>query len=88
MFSEYNTLTETVIISFINYIFTYIYFFYFRSYTVLLGAHNVNSNSEIQRISVEQAFPHKHFNATSLVNDVMLLKVRISSHRKFIFIYY
>ncbi|XP_031605512.1 granzyme G-like [Oreochromis aureus] len=47
-----------------------------KSYVVLLGAHNVNSNSEIQRIFVEQAFPHKQFNATSFVNDVMLLKLR------------
>lgn len=43
----------------------------------------MNSNSEIQRISAEQPFPHKHFNQTSLKNDVMLLKVRVSLHRKY-----
>ncbi|XP_026015857.1 granzyme G-like isoform X1 [Astatotilapia calliptera] len=52
-----------------------------ESYTALLGVHNVNSNSEIQRISVEQPFPHKNFNQTSLKNDVMLLK--LSSKAKF-----
>uniref|UniRef100_A0A3B4GSS5 trypsin n=1 Tax=Pundamilia nyererei TaxID=303518 RepID=A0A3B4GSS5_9CICH len=54
-----------------------------ESYTALLGVHNVNSNSEIQRISVEQPFPHKYFNTTSFINDVMLLKVRVSLHRKY-----
>uniref|UniRef100_A0AAX7TS40 trypsin n=1 Tax=Astatotilapia calliptera TaxID=8154 RepID=A0AAX7TS40_ASTCA len=52
-----------------------------ESYTALLGVHNVNSNSEIQRISAEQPFPHKNFNQTSLKNDVMLLK--LSSKAKF-----
>uniref|UniRef100_A0A3Q4GNR4 trypsin n=1 Tax=Neolamprologus brichardi TaxID=32507 RepID=A0A3Q4GNR4_NEOBR len=52
-----------------------------ESYTALLGVHNVSSNSEIQRISVEQQFPHKYFNQTSFINDVMLLK--LSSKAKF-----
>ncbi|KAL4000129.1 hypothetical protein ACER0C_007900 [Sarotherodon galilaeus] len=48
-----------------------------ESYTALLGVHNLNLNSwnEIQRISVEQQFPHKYFNPTSFINDVMLVKL-------------
>ncbi len=43
---------------------------------MLLGVHNVRNASEIQRVSVEKAFPHKDYNATDFKNDIMLLKVR------------
>lgn len=79
---EFYILTETLIIVFLDDFFGII-LCHFRSYTALLGVHNVNSNSEIQRISAEQPFPHKNFNQTSLKNDVMLLKVRVSLHRKY-----
>lgn len=46
-----------------------------RSYTVLLGVHNVKHNDEIQRINVDQTFPHKGYNATNYKNDIMLLKL-------------
>ncbi|XP_070688753.1 granzyme G [Pempheris klunzingeri] len=47
-----------------------------RSYTALLGVHNVNDNEEIQRISVVEAFPHKDFNRSEpKINDIMLLKL-------------
>ncbi|XP_031599412.1 granzyme G-like [Oreochromis aureus] len=46
-----------------------------KSYIALLGVHHVYHNNEIQRISVEQPFPHKYFNQTSFKNDVMLLKL-------------
>ncbi|XP_008298593.1 granzyme E-like [Stegastes partitus] len=47
-----------------------------KSYTVLLGVHNVNNkNEKIQQIAVEQAFPHKDYNNSSYINDVMLLKM-------------
>ncbi|KAK5930986.1 hypothetical protein CgunFtcFv8_027178 [Champsocephalus gunnari] len=46
-----------------------------RSYTVLLGVHNVKHNDEIQRINVDQTFPHKDYNATNYKNDIMLLKL-------------
>ncbi|XP_005478814.2 granzyme G [Oreochromis niloticus] len=46
-----------------------------ESYTALLGVHHVYHHNEIQRISVEQPFPHKYFNPTAFKNDVMLLKL-------------
>ncbi|XP_008298851.1 granzyme E-like [Stegastes partitus] len=50
------------------------------SYTVLLGVQNVNNtNEKIQQIAVEQAFPHKDYNHSSYVNDVMLLKMSSSA---------
>ncbi|XP_030583235.1 granzyme G-like [Archocentrus centrarchus] len=52
-----------------------------KYYTALLGVHSVHSRNQIHRISMEQAFPHQHFNRTSYVNDVMLLK--LSSKAKF-----
>ncbi|XP_030583863.1 mast cell protease 1A-like [Archocentrus centrarchus] len=52
-----------------------------KNYTISLGVHNIHGSNEIQRISVEQAFPHQHFNGTSFVNDVMLLK--LTSKAKF-----
>ncbi|XP_039667646.1 granzyme B [Perca fluviatilis] len=51
------------------------------SYTVLLGLHNFHNSNELQRISVEQAFPHKDYNKIDLNNDIMLLK--LSSKAKF-----
>lgn len=43
---------------------------------MLLGVHNVKHKDEIQRINVDQTFPHKDYNATNYKNDIMLLKVR------------
>ncbi|XP_045906643.1 granzyme G-like [Micropterus dolomieu] len=52
-----------------------------RFYTVLLGVHNVHNSGEVQRVSVDQTFPHKDFNSTLLKNDIMLLK--LNSKAKF-----
>ncbi|XP_071343584.1 granzyme E-like [Trachinotus anak] len=49
---------------------------YFRSDTVLLGVHDVHKIKEIRRVSVEQTFPHKDYNATDFKNDIMLLKLK------------
>ncbi|XP_040897057.1 granzyme G [Toxotes jaculatrix] len=46
-----------------------------KSYTVLLGVHNVHENHNIQRISVKEVFPNKDYNETELKNDIMLLKL-------------
>uniref|UniRef100_A0A3Q1JIG5 trypsin n=1 Tax=Anabas testudineus TaxID=64144 RepID=A0A3Q1JIG5_ANATE len=43
--------------------------------TVLLGLHNVHNHTNVQNISVEQAFPHKDFNTNDYTNDIMLLKL-------------
>ncbi|XP_076583060.1 granzyme G-like [Chaetodon auriga] len=52
-----------------------------RSYTVSLGVHNIHESAGTQTISVEQAFPHKDYNAADYINDIMLLK--LSSKAKF-----
>ncbi|XP_076583084.1 granzyme B-like [Chaetodon auriga] len=52
-----------------------------RSYTVSLGVHNFHNSNGVQRVSVQQAFPHKDYNATALMNDIMILK--LSSKAKF-----
>ncbi|XP_041647581.1 granzyme B(G,H)-like [Cheilinus undulatus] len=46
-----------------------------RSYTVLLGLHNFHEQNGVQKVSVEQAFPHKDYNPTEYTHDVMLLKL-------------
>ncbi|XP_026160944.1 granzyme B(G,H)-like [Mastacembelus armatus] len=46
-----------------------------ESYNVILGFHKF-SEKEKQNISVDQAFPHKAYNATGYKNDIMLLKLR------------
>ncbi|XP_018522825.1 granzyme E isoform X13 [Lates calcarifer] len=46
-----------------------------KSYTALLGVHNVRNSNGIQRISVEDTFPHKDYSATELINDIMILKL-------------
>ncbi|XP_070816901.1 granzyme B-like [Chaetodon trifascialis] len=51
------------------------------SYTVSLGVHNIHNSNGVQRVSVQQAFPHKDYNATIFINDIMLLK--LSSKAKF-----
>ncbi|XP_035862870.1 granzyme B(G,H)-like [Sander lucioperca] len=51
------------------------------SYTVLLGVHNISNSNGVQRISVEQTFPHEDYNETDFNNDIMLLK--LSSKAKF-----
>ncbi|XP_028443782.1 granzyme B-like [Perca flavescens] len=51
------------------------------SYTALLGVHNVSNSNGVQRISVEQTFPHEDYNETDLNNDIMLLK--LSTKAKF-----
>uniref|UniRef100_A0A8C9Z200 trypsin n=1 Tax=Sander lucioperca TaxID=283035 RepID=A0A8C9Z200_SANLU len=51
------------------------------SYTVLLGVHNIHNSNGVQRISVEQAFPHEDYSETNFNNDIMLLK--LSSKAKF-----
>ncbi|XP_070765324.1 granzyme B(G,H)-like [Enoplosus armatus] len=45
------------------------------SYTVLLGVHNAHNSNEIQKICVEQTFPHDDYSATDFKNDIMLLKL-------------
>uniref|UniRef100_A0A3Q1D1G9 trypsin n=1 Tax=Amphiprion ocellaris TaxID=80972 RepID=A0A3Q1D1G9_AMPOC len=46
-----------------------------KTYTVLLGVHNMDKNEKRQKITVEQTFPHKDYNEKTYVNDVMLLKL-------------
>ncbi|KAF3691084.1 Granzyme G [Channa argus] len=46
-----------------------------KFFTVLLGVHNISDKNTMQRISVEQAFPHKKYNPTDFKNDIMLLKL-------------
>lgn len=53
----------------------YIVFCNFSTYTVVLGLHDVRKTEEIQRAFVEEAFPHKDYDAKELRNDIMLLKV-------------
>ncbi|XP_070765318.1 granzyme B(G,H)-like [Enoplosus armatus] len=52
-----------------------------RSFTVLLGVHDVKNRSERQDLAVKQTFPHKDYKANTLKNDIMLLK--LSSKAKF-----
>ncbi|XP_050933437.1 granzyme E isoform X12 [Lates calcarifer] len=51
-----------------------------KSFTALLGVHNVRDSNGIQRISVEDTFPHKDYNATEFINDIMLLKLSSKAH--------
>ncbi|XP_050933442.1 granzyme B(G,H) isoform X4 [Lates calcarifer] len=51
-----------------------------KSFTALLGVHNVHNSNGIHRISVEDMFPHKDYNATELTNDIMLLKLSSKAH--------
>ncbi|XP_034386495.1 granzyme B(G,H)-like [Cyclopterus lumpus] len=46
-----------------------------RSFTVFLGLHNIKESYGQPRITVEQAFPHKGYNASNYINDIMLLKL-------------
>ncbi|XP_059197585.1 mast cell protease 8-like isoform X2 [Centropristis striata] len=52
-----------------------------RAYIVFLGVHDFQKTNEVQRISVEQSFPHKDYNASNYKNDIMLLK--LSSKAKY-----
>ncbi|XP_026202056.1 granzyme E-like [Anabas testudineus] len=47
-----------------------------KSHTVILGLHDIHNSPGNQTISVQQAFPHKDYNATSYENDIILLKVK------------
>ncbi|OBS82927.1 hypothetical protein A6R68_23052, partial [Neotoma lepida] len=47
-----------------------------RNITVTLGAHNIKKQKNTQHISVLKAIPHKGFNNKTLVNDIMLLKLK------------
>ncbi|XP_050933440.1 granzyme B isoform X2 [Lates calcarifer] len=51
-----------------------------KSYTALLGVHNVRDSNGIQRISVKDTFPHKDYNETELINDIMILKLSSKAH--------
>ncbi|XP_039984880.1 granzyme E-like [Xiphias gladius] len=46
-----------------------------KSYSALLGVHNFKQTNEIQNISVEEMFPHKEYDPTEYINDIMLLKL-------------
>uniref|UniRef100_A0A3Q1KG32 trypsin n=1 Tax=Anabas testudineus TaxID=64144 RepID=A0A3Q1KG32_ANATE len=46
-----------------------------KSHTVILGLHDIHNSPGNQTISVQQAFPHKDYNATSYENDIILLKL-------------
>ncbi|KAM4574164.1 granzyme G-like [Fundulus diaphanus] len=47
-----------------------------KDYLIYLGLHNMHyMNDEVERITVEQAFPHIHYNNVTFMNDVMLLKL-------------
>ncbi|MEQ2275039.1 hypothetical protein XENORESO_018884, partial [Xenotaenia resolanae] len=53
-----------------------------KNYMVYLGLHNMHyMTDEVQRIIVEQAFPHISYDNKTFMNDVMLLK--LSSKAKF-----
>ncbi|XP_073332985.1 mast cell protease 2-like [Pagrus major] len=53
-----------------------------KSYIAWLGADNIQNRNDMQRVSVEEAFPHKDYSpAPNLKNDIMLLK--LSSKVKF-----
>ncbi|XP_076401167.1 mast cell protease 8-like [Peromyscus maniculatus bairdii] len=47
-----------------------------RNITVTLGAHDIKKQKNTQHISVLKAIPHKNFNSKTLVNDIMLLKLK------------
>ncbi|XP_028748094.1 granzyme-like protein 2 [Peromyscus leucopus] len=47
-----------------------------RNINVTLGAHNIKKQENTQHISVLKAIPHKSFNSKTLVNDIMLLKLK------------
>ncbi|XP_073332512.1 uncharacterized protein [Pagrus major] len=47
-----------------------------KSYIAWLGADNIQSRNDMQRVSVEKDFPHKDYSpAPNLKNDIMLLKL-------------
>ncbi|XP_012727069.2 granzyme E [Fundulus heteroclitus] len=46
-----------------------------KDYLIYLGLHDMSLNDEVERITVEQAFPNIHYNNVTLMNDVMLLKL-------------
>ncbi|TKS74726.1 Granzyme E [Collichthys lucidus] len=52
-----------------------------KSYRVFLGVHDFFKTKEIQSVDVEKAFPHRDFNSSDYINDVMILK--LSSKVKF-----
>ncbi|XP_036054355.1 mast cell protease 8-like [Onychomys torridus] len=47
-----------------------------RNITVTLGVHNIKKQKNIQHISVVDSISHKDFNHKTLVNDIMLLKLK------------
>ncbi|XP_052590238.1 granzyme-like protein 2 [Peromyscus californicus insignis] len=47
-----------------------------RNITVTLGAHDINKQENRQHILVVKSVPHKYFNRKTLVNDIMLLKLK------------
>ncbi|XP_040897053.1 granzyme E-like isoform X1 [Toxotes jaculatrix] len=51
-----------------------------KSYTVLLGVHDVHKNDGIHHISVKDICPHEDYNVTDYQNDIMLLKLRSKAH--------
>ncbi|XP_018546314.1 granzyme E [Lates calcarifer] len=51
-----------------------------KSFKALLGVHGVRNSNGIQHISVEEAFPHKDYNETEFINDIMLLKLSSKVH--------
>jgi hypothetical protein len=58
-----------------------IYFVYFRglSFTIRLGATNLNSNDpNVIRLSTDNYFLHPDYDPTTLINDVGLIKLRIA----------
>ncbi|XP_053178378.1 granzyme B(G,H)-like [Scomber japonicus] len=46
------------------------------SYTLFLGLHHYKENEDIQKVSVEKAFPHEDYNEEGYKNDIMLLKMK------------
>ncbi|XP_023265446.1 granzyme E-like [Seriola lalandi dorsalis] len=51
-----------------------------KSYNVLLGVHDFFNTHQVQKISVEKAFPHKDYDAIRFKNDIMLLKLKSKAH--------
>ncbi|XP_042140853.2 mast cell protease 8-like [Peromyscus maniculatus bairdii] len=47
-----------------------------RNITVTLGAHDIRKQENTQHISVLESVPHEDFNRKTLVNDIMLLKLK------------
>lgn len=49
---------------------------YSRKIIVTLGAHNIKKKNNTQTIPVIDTIPHEGYNNESMINDIMLLKLK------------